>query len=102
MVAVESLQFGVPVIVARAGGLPDILGTSGAGWVFEPGDPGELAGILRSLLDDRQPLRDRQSLAAQRRDYFLPARQADEFLAAVSAVRQDAAGLPDSSAANSI
>jgi glycosyltransferase involved in cell wall biosynthesis len=101
MVAVESLQFGVPVIVARAGGLPDILGSSGAGWVFEPGDPGELARILHSLLEDRQPLRDRQSLAEQRREYFLPPRQADEFLAAVSAVRQDAAGLPDSSAAHS-
>ncbi len=88
MVAVESLQFGVPVIVTRAGGLPEILGTSGAGWVFEPGDDAQLTGILGSLLEDRTPLGERRSRAEQLRSYFMPARQADEFLAALSAFRQ--------------
>jgi glycosyltransferase involved in cell wall biosynthesis len=84
MVAVEALQYGVPVIVARAGGLPDVLGDSGAGWMFEPGETDELASILRSLIEDRGALRARRTCAEQRRDYFLPPRQADEFLAALS------------------
>jgi glycosyltransferase involved in cell wall biosynthesis len=91
MVAVESLQFGVPVIVSRAGGLPDILELSGAGWLFEPADVVQLAAILRGLLDDRQALYERHRLAARSRGHFLPARQGDEFLAAVSAAQQPAA-----------
>jgi glycosyltransferase involved in cell wall biosynthesis len=76
------------VMVSRAGGLPEILGTSGAGWVFEPGNEAELSGLLGSLLEDRTPLAERRARAEQLRSYFLPARQADEFLAALSAVRQ--------------
>jgi len=45
----EAYAFGVPVIVARAGGMPEIVEEGSTGFVVSPGDPSELAGLLRRL-----------------------------------------------------
>ena len=85
MVVVESLQFGVPVIASKSGGIPEILGSSGAGWLFEAGNAASLGNLLTQLLDDREILRSKSRLALQRRQFYAPERQANEFLAAIAA-----------------
>jgi glycosyltransferase involved in cell wall biosynthesis len=83
MVVVESLGFGIPVIGARSGGIPEILGEDGPGWLFEPGNVEELSAILRRLLGDRNSIEALRPAALKRRQHFLPARQAADFLRAI-------------------
>jgi glycosyltransferase involved in cell wall biosynthesis/GT2 family glycosyltransferase len=49
-VAVEAMAAGVPVVVSRAGALPDVVGE--AGLLVEPDDPAALAAAIRGLLAD--------------------------------------------------
>jgi glycogen(starch) synthase len=84
MVVVESLGFGIPVIGARGGGIPEILGEGGPGWLFEPGNVEELSAILRTLLGNRGSIEELRFAALRRRQHFLPARQAADFLRAIA------------------
>ena len=52
LVALEAMAAGVPLIVSRIGGLPEVLGERAAGWAAEPGDPDSLRDTLAGLLDD--------------------------------------------------
>ncbi len=52
MPPLEAMACGVPVIVAQSTALPEVVGD--AGLMFTPGDAKELAGCLRTLLDDDQ------------------------------------------------
>ena len=83
MVVVESLGFGIPVIGSRSGGIPEILGEEGPGWLFEPGNVEELSTLLRTLLEDRSSIEALRPTALKRRQHFLPARQAADFLRAI-------------------
>lgn len=51
-VVIEALCRGVPVVAARTGELPWVLGTTGGGVLVDERDPGALAGALASLLED--------------------------------------------------
>ena len=61
--ALEAMTCGVPVIVANRGALPEVVG--GAGRVFDPSDPGQLAHELGLVLADRAA-RDRMREAGWR------------------------------------
>jgi glycosyltransferase involved in cell wall biosynthesis len=54
----EALASGVPAVQPAAGAFPEMLGATGGGVLYDPGDPGALAGALASLLDD--PARARE------------------------------------------
>ncbi len=54
--ALEAMACGTPVVAARAGALPEVVGE--AGKFFDPHDPDELAEILRSLADDESLRRE--------------------------------------------
>jgi glycosyltransferase involved in cell wall biosynthesis len=75
MVVTESLARGLPVIAADVGGLTEALGHGAdglaPGLLVTPGDPGPLAGALRSWLGDAQ-LRERLRRAARERRESLP------------------------------
>jgi glycosyltransferase involved in cell wall biosynthesis len=58
----EGLASGVPVIAARRGGIPEALG--GAGILFDPDRPDELAAVIAALAAD--PERRRELGAAGR------------------------------------
>ena len=49
-VAMEAMASGVPVVGARAGGVPDVIRPGENGLLFTPGDLGELTQQLRALL----------------------------------------------------
>lgn len=52
IVALESLAAGAPTIVARTGGLAEIMEGTGAGLTFEPGNALQLADHIHNVLTD--------------------------------------------------
>lgn len=52
IVALEAMAAGAPTIVARTGGLAEILDGTGAGLLFEPGSAEELAASIELVLTD--------------------------------------------------
>lgn len=63
-VAMEAMASGVPVVGARAGGVPDVIRHGETGLLFSPGNENELAVALSRLLDD-EALRSRLGRAAR-------------------------------------
>lgn len=53
LVALEALAAGAPLIVARTGGLSELIGGTDAGLTFEPGNPEDLAHCVELVLRDR-------------------------------------------------
>ncbi len=51
-VAMEAMASGVPVVGARAGGIPDVIREGETGTMFTPGNLKELTDKLRELLFD--------------------------------------------------
>ena len=51
-VALEALAAGAPLIVARTGGLAELVEGTSAGLTFEPGDPDDLASCVQQVLTD--------------------------------------------------
>jgi len=47
----ESYAAGVPVIGARSGGIPDLIGADNGDWLFEPGDVDGLSAIMQKVVD---------------------------------------------------
>jgi len=62
----EAMSCSTPVIATRAGALPEIVGSDGAGILVPPADPAALAAAIRRLLADK-PLRQRMGEAARKR-----------------------------------
>jgi len=52
-VAMEAMASGVPAVGARAGGIPDVIDHGRTGFMFTPGDLGDLTEQLAKLLFDR-------------------------------------------------
>ncbi len=52
LVALESMASGVPVVGARAGGIPDVISDGENGFLFRPDDAGELADKVMLLIND--------------------------------------------------
>ena len=52
VVGLEALAAGAPLIVARTGGLAELVVDTDAGMTFEPGDPDDLARCIEELLND--------------------------------------------------
>jgi glycosyltransferase involved in cell wall biosynthesis len=62
----EAAALGIPVVASKCGGLTEIVENGENGYLFEPGNAGELAGRLLSLIDDGA-LRRRLGANARRR-----------------------------------
>lgn len=64
VVALEALAAGAPLIVARTGGLAELIAGTDAGLTFEPGNPDDLAHCVEMVL--RNPLLSEQLTASAR------------------------------------
>ena len=50
-VALEAMESSCPIVATRVGDLPVTVGSSGAGWLAEPGQPASLAERLQEAID---------------------------------------------------
>jgi glycogen(starch) synthase len=64
IVALEALAAGAPLVVARTGGLAELVAGTGAGLTFEPGSPYSLADAVGRILADGE-LADRLTAHAR-------------------------------------
>ena len=53
LVALEALAAGAPLVVARTGGLAELIEGTDAGLTFEPGRPDDLANCIERILTDQ-------------------------------------------------
>lgn len=63
---IEAMALGLPVVVTRTGGSPELVVDGDCGYVVEPGDPQSLARALQRLADDPAQA-SRMGAAARRR-----------------------------------
>jgi len=87
-VCIEALSFGVPVVVARSGALPEIIEDEKSGLVFEADDPQGLAACLRRIAGDRNLLNRLREATLARAGHYAPevlAASLDSFLSQVRA-----------------
>lgn len=87
-VCIEALSFGVPVVVARSGALPEIIEPERSGLVFEAGDHRELAACLAKIAGDEDLLNRLHHGALARAKHYAPellAASLDTFLNQVCA-----------------
>ena len=82
-VAVEALGFGLRVVAADVGGLPELLSGCDAGVLYRVGDADDLRRKLDALVNSPPAGEEVRQAALMRRAYFTPGRMADEFLAAI-------------------
>jgi glycosyltransferase involved in cell wall biosynthesis len=78
-VAMEAMALGQPVVAARVGALPELLG--GAGVLVPPGDPGALATAIARLLADPGRAQALGDAACERILDYSPARMVDAHVA---------------------
>ena len=62
----EAMSTGVPAVVTRVGGNPEVVDEGFTGWLFAPGDVSDLSGLMLRLATD-PGLRARAGEAARRR-----------------------------------
>ena len=70
--ALDALAAGVPVVASRVGGLPEVIGEDGAGFLVTPGDARALAEAVRALYLDPALRRSASEKALQRAERFTP------------------------------
>ena len=90
-VIVEALRAGLPVVAASVGGIPEMVGTAGAGRVWDLERPEDGAAVVSRLLADEAALVEAGRLARARFDERFRADvvcgQLVEFLAGLTPVR---------------
>ncbi len=70
-VVLEALGYGVPVVGSVRGGIPELV-PDGAGWLYDPNDPGELAMLLRRCVERRERLAAMGAAAREHAKQFSP------------------------------
>jgi glycosyltransferase involved in cell wall biosynthesis len=86
LTAVEAAFFRIPTLAATQGGLPEIVEDGRTGFLFEAGQPTELASRLKILLgDDRLRLEMGDNARRRARERFNLKRFTDDFLSLLEA-----------------
>jgi glycosyltransferase involved in cell wall biosynthesis len=78
-VSVEAQSYGVPVLVARSGGLPANILEGETGFSFDPGDADALSNHIKTLLADRKLLQRMGARAREQAARYSLAYIAEEF-----------------------
>lgn len=95
--ALEALACGTPALMPAAGIFPEIHALTGAGELFQPGDPHSLAAACTRVMDDLQRAREQVRVGhAGLETHFSATRMADDLLAACVRVitSRASAGVP--------
>jgi glycosyltransferase involved in cell wall biosynthesis len=79
-IVVDAMQFGLPVIATRVGGLPEVVSDGKSGLLIPPADVPALASAIVTLYEDPE-LRARMGAAGREiAGRFAPARMAEQYL----------------------
>ena len=78
-VSIESMSYGVPVLVARSGGLPSNISEGVTGYSFNPGDHAVLADQIQRLSGDRELLKRLGTAARNHAEQFSITKIAGQF-----------------------
>jgi glycosyltransferase involved in cell wall biosynthesis len=76
----EAYMHGVPVIVSRRGGLPEMVEEGRTGLTYEPLEPGALQQAVNVFLRDRYILQHMRRLTLEKAKYFLLERMRTQYL----------------------
>ncbi len=76
----EAYGHGLPVLVSRRGGMPEIVDEGVTGWSFEPDRPGELAGILKTLVAAPDSIRRARLHCKEKSKLFTRRRFANDYI----------------------
>jgi len=98
MGVLEAMAFGLAVITTPVGGIADVVTNEQTGLLVNPGDAGEIAQGLRTLLADRDRVRKLGDAAAQSVSRYEPAKLAREWKMIYSDVLKPRAPCADSPA----
>jgi glycosyltransferase involved in cell wall biosynthesis len=82
-VVLEALAAGVPVLASNVGGVPDLVRNGQEGFLFEPGDLGQMTDLL-SLVLRSHPLRKKMSKNARDRASHFPLTRTHEKILKIS------------------
>jgi glycosyltransferase involved in cell wall biosynthesis len=80
LVLAEARQAGCAIVASNVGGIPEALDNGQAGILFRPGQPGELAEVLMSLLTNAKELEKWKALAFNNIEWLSASRVAAETL----------------------
>jgi glycosyltransferase involved in cell wall biosynthesis len=86
----EAYMHGVPVIVSRRGGLPELVEEGRTGLTYEPLEPGALREAVNVFLRDRPILQDMRRLALEKAKYFTLERMRAQYLDLMTAAKSTA------------
>ena len=92
-VSIEAFAYGVPVIGARSGGIPEVIGPD-SGFTFPPGDVEALAVILRRLIEAPAMVATLSAGALAAAQAYLAPRIGAEFSRMLDEVRVRGAARP--------
>jgi phosphatidylinositol alpha-mannosyltransferase len=95
IVLLEAMAAGRPVVATRIEGYTELLADADCGRLVEPGDPGQLAGTIAALLEDRdacQTLGRRGAAFARRYDWTAIAGRLESVYSSVAASGQNEYG----------
>ena len=75
LVAVEAMLYGLPVVAARSGAIPEVV-SADVGWLYDPWDVSALAALLTQLAADRSLLVEKSVSCAERVRFYTADRMA--------------------------
>lgn len=76
----EAMASGIPVIASRMGGIPELVEHGKTGYLFEAGNPEELAGRMKEFILDRSKLREFSSPSLEKISKYSLDNQVDEMI----------------------
>jgi glycosyltransferase involved in cell wall biosynthesis len=79
-VVFEAFSAGVPVVGSRIGGIPEMINEGQNGFLFEPHDSRELAGILSRIVSAPRVVRGMETSCRTRAEHFTADRFADDYV----------------------